>query len=113
MSPFAVDDATVELTVGAELLVWLDPRQPEAGGSRAWPPSNPTVTQCSSGTASRPGHPPSTATWNATAEISPAQTSSPDSSLTPTDPKPPPSDPVTKRQPPQAQPTANNPTRLG
>jgi hypothetical protein len=28
MSPFAVDDATVELTVGAELLVWLQP-QPE------------------------------------------------------------------------------------
>jgi hypothetical protein len=28
MSPFAVADATVELTVGAELLVWIDP-QPE------------------------------------------------------------------------------------
>ena len=29
MSPFAVDDATVELTVGAELLVWLDPQPGE------------------------------------------------------------------------------------
>jgi hypothetical protein len=29
MSPFAVDDATVELTVGAELLVWLEPQPKE------------------------------------------------------------------------------------
>jgi hypothetical protein len=107
MSPSAVDDATVTVAVGAELLVWLEPSR-KTGGSRASPPSSPTETQRSSGTASQPGHPPSTATSNATAEVSPAQNSSPDSSLTPTDPKPPHSDPVTKRQPPQAQPTANN-----
>jgi hypothetical protein len=111
MSPFQLDDASVELTVGAELLLWLEPKPEERRFARL-AALEPDGDAYSSATASQPGHLASIATSNATAEVSQAQNSSPESSLIPTDHKPPHSDPVTKRQPRRPNRQLTTPTAL-